>query len=343
MKPAPWPLPTSPRQFLFELTDLQGVAALASRPLGGSQVKVSGFAEEVQKKLNELDNRRKEGKLSVDEALNLSGCSLLLGDFNKAIDVLTPVLQANPKHFMVLANLANAYQGLGEYSRAIGYQQQALANWPAKWPGWNPEKRWWYRRAEKYYLTLLELRNREKLLSKPTDTLDGLFPNLPFADLKVKYRVGDIDLRVRDRLPPDVLEIVGQLVLWMPQDNRLLWMYAELLNARGEIRPAYDLMVNLRSTRNFNAPALTRNRRELQQAVESIPKDNSSTAGERTGWTADTKAQPAEGSGQNTWMPDWRQLGVGFGSGLLVGMLLLLQIGQLRKRFSGSHLPRSSG
>lgn len=344
-EPAPWPLPARPAEFRQKHGEYLSVSS--SEP----SVRERDFPKRVREQIARLEKGHSEGKLSVDDAINLSGYYLLQsnrGAYDKAISVLTPVLQKQPKNFMVLANLANAYQGIGEFRRAADLQAQVLANWPTNHPAWTWEQLWWYRRAEKYYLTLLESRNREQLLNQPQNGLDHLFPGMPFADDPTKYLIGESTFKVRDRLPPDVLTIVEQLLLWMPQDRRLLWMFAEVLNARGDVRLAWPIFTEI--VKGGNPNRLFRDHwRAYRRVVDTDPRfkepkqELSGGLPTRPGSATVPGSAPEPETAQNTWMPDWRQLGVGFGSGLLVGMLLLLQIGQLRRRSSAARLPRSSG
>ena len=40
-----------------------------------------------------------------------------------------------------------------------------------------------------------------------------------------------------DRLPPDAPWVVRNLVWTFPYDDRLYWLFGELLNSRAEVRP----------------------------------------------------------------------------------------------------------
>lgn len=364
----PWPLPANVAKYRLNLREVLNVAA-------------------AQTAVKKLEASRRRGGLCIADRINLGGYYLILRDYNQAIDVLTPALAQEPRNFMVLANLANAYQGLGEFRRAAEFQTQVLSNWPRQFVGWSAEQLWWYRRVEKYHLNLLELRNRQKLLKKPSNTLDNLFPVATLEDPRAPYTIGGMDLKVRDKLPPDVLAIVEQLLLWLPHDERLYWMFGELLNAQAEVSLAADVLQYAENTLRLGNRTLHRHRQLLDDAVRFnaafkplwrrallfglTPRATFafpiSAAVERQialtgeGWDEQSSFSPdptkerqketpsgpvqdtPTGRGTDTWVSEWRQLGVGFGSGLLVGMLLLLQIGQLRRRFSGSHLPRSSG
>jgi tetratricopeptide (TPR) repeat protein len=337
--PPTWPLtgppPSNPGRFLQVLGELQSLASTEA------SVKEMAFPREIQGKVEELERRRRDSSLSVEDSITLGGYYLLQGKHDKAVEVLRPAHEKEPKNFMVLANLANAFRGIGEgtrdsaaLNRAIGLQSQVLKNWPSRLAGWTSEELWWHRRAEKYYLQLLELRNRAQLTGKPP-TLDNLFPAAPYADPLAKYVVGEIDIKARDRLPPDALPLVEQLLLWMPNDQALLWQFGELLNARGEVKLAWDRFRTGTTAWSGNA-LFNQHRREFVRLVETDPRfkeqaETTSTLPQDLGGL--NKPGPTT---EQRWLPDWRQLAVGFGTGLIVGMLLLLQFRQLSRRFSRS-------
>ena len=129
-----------------------------------------------------------------------------------------------------------------------------------------------------------------------------------------------------------------QLLLWLPHDERLLWQFGELLNAQGEVKLAWDRF-KLLTPSGRGTPLFWEHRRKLLETIEADPRYSQPETA-----TADlpkVSASPTEAPGPRPWLPDWRQLGVGFGSGLLVGMLLLLQLRQFRRRVSGSPAPSS--
>jgi len=320
-KAAPWPLPTYSDQFLRLLNTVRDRAAALENA-------------------ERLENQRKKGALSINESIALGGYYILARDkTDRALAVLTEALPREPKNFMLLANLANAYQLMREYPRAADYQRQVLRNWPARLEGWNAEQLWWYHRVETYTLNLLRLRERERLLNKPDNTIDELFPVASFNDPAAAYRAGEIALATRNRLAPDVLPLVEQMLLWMPYDNRLYWFYGELLNARGDVRAvraAYHIFDTLINTERFDSQVLMKHRRILRAAIESDPRFKKQEEKAEVAESFPVSATTGD-TGQKGWMPDWRQLGVGFGSGLLVGVLLLLQIRQLRRRVPGSY------
>lgn len=339
-EPDPWPLPSNPAQFRQIHGELLSVSSV------DANVRKRDFPTHVREQIAKLERQLRAGKLSVEDSINLSGYYLLQAQreaLDKAINLLTPVLQREPKNFMVLANLANAYQGIGESGRAAEFQRQVLSNWPSTHAGWKWEQLWWYRRSEKYYLTLLELRTREKLLNQSATSLDNLFPGVPFADENAKYLIGETTYKARDKLPPDVLALVEQMLLWMPQDKRLLWMFAELLNARGDVALTWGIFKEL-TEGGYNNGLFRKHRNAFRDVADTDPRFKKPKVEVGGGRAIFPGGSTAGDTGQQPWLPDWRQLGVGFGSGLLVGMLLLLQFRQFRRRrLAGAHASSSPG
>src|SRR5262249_35449698 len=152
-----------------------------------------------------------------------------------------------------LANLATAYEQTGIPERALDYRRQALAAWPRDiWPGWSSVQLRWYYKVEKYQLNLLGMRSRPAARpSRSGETLDELFPRVSFARADGEYDVGRIAPEQWAEIPADALLIVDQLLLWMPNDNRLYWLQGELLNARGDVRAAATIFEDLVQNRKY--------------------------------------------------------------------------------------------
>ncbi len=190
------------------------------------------------------------GDRTTFDSVDLGACYIRLNRPNDAIRVL---LQADQSNFLVLANLAAAYQSLNELDRALAFEEQALAAWPSIQPGWNGTELRWYRRAEGFYLKLLESRQRESQANpanKPPATMDVLFgkPRSAAGD----YEAQEQPWKLWGDLPPDAYAIVSQLLVWSPNDDRLYWQLGELLNTMGLVPQAVDVFDELSFTRNFS-------------------------------------------------------------------------------------------
>jgi hypothetical protein len=218
------------------------------------------------RRVTELEARERAGRLSLEDRINLGACYIRLRDYRKAIRLLEPEA-ARQKHFMLLANLATAYELEGILERAVSYRQQALAAWPRMWPGWTMWQVNFYRKAEKYHLTLAQLRLKEAQRGpgREGETFDALFPGVRFVGPSGEYEPGGIAAEQWGELPADALQIVLQLVMWLPLDNRLYWLLGELLNARGDVVSAADILSELVvGRRYFSSPELRRHHLILQ-------------------------------------------------------------------------------
>ena len=109
-----------------------------------------------------------------------------------------------------------------------------------------------YAKCEKYQRKLLRLRFRELkkeplTFEKALAHLDPLFePDSPPPSYKPlrfigdsgKFEPGKIAEAEKAKLPPDAVEVVEQLLVWMPDDLRLFWLLGDLFNAKGDVDAA---------------------------------------------------------------------------------------------------------
>src|SRR5262249_20716272 len=147
-----------------------------------------------------------------------------------------------------------------------------------------------------------------------------------------KYVAGDIDVRMQDKLPPDATVLVEQFHLWLPHDNRLTWLLAELFNAQGNVEEAATMLVNVRW--QGVGGELHEHRTVLRDAAEKLAatkKPDEFEPQPATNTTPSSKDAPAD-SGPVSWVPDWPPLAVGLVAGFVSGMLVLLQLQQLFRR-----------
>ena len=84
----------------------------------------------------------------------------------------------------------------GQLAEALAhYQQQALKEWPSIWPGWSTAQLSLSRRADLYFLKLIESRRKESragtsrggAFSRTATPLDPLFPDVRFVGPSGKY------------------------------------------------------------------------------------------------------------------------------------------------------------
>jgi tetratricopeptide (TPR) repeat protein len=314
-----------------------------------------------------LEAQEKAGELSTLDRVNLGGCYVRMGRYQDAIRVLEA---GDRKHFLVLANLASAYHAIDQLDRAVSYQRQALDAWPPVWAGWTFWQMQGYRRVERYYLTLLQLRHREQVHAggrpAPITAVDELFPKVRFVGPDGRYGPGALAQEMIDELPPDATDVVLQLVFWLPYDDRVYWLLGELLNASGHVEAAYDVLDELVYARRVSVPALAQHRQALRKAQEAIKELRkpatrnlllaaaaprtalvppvAGSLGQATAAWVPVLLPPAAGPADApnapvgsappppNWLPDWRALGVGFGAGMVVAVVAALQWREWRRK-----------
>jgi tetratricopeptide (TPR) repeat protein len=303
----------------------------------------------------DLAERGVPASLDDVDRVSLSGYLLRLNTSNArknerlyllAAEILQPVVRRDPKNFLAQANLAAAWMKLGQYQRAESTHSVALEQWPRRWQDltkeqqqllsaklhWNEAQFQRYREVEKYQHKLLLLRLREAQRKSPAR---GLYPLFDTADAQVqfvgpggKYEPGKLAAEERRKLPKDALAVVEQLVLWEPDDPRLLWLAAELYNAEGNGDAARDLIRYVIEVDQFVTPELKEHRDVLVRQAPAKQR------------RALDFTEPAPADGQQIDSPSpwptnpWQLLGVGFGAGAVVALLGVWQVREIRRRVS---------
>jgi tetratricopeptide (TPR) repeat protein len=220
---------------------------------------------------DELQRKARAGRLSAEDTVNLSECLIRLRQPDKAIELLFPASRQERSNFMLLANLGTAYQLTGELRRAEDYLEHARDSVLKEWPGLSAERLAWFARAERFHHQLVRLRNREALRAgggrlPPPETVDDLF-GVTFVGDDGTYVAGRIAAAELEKLPPDAVAVVQQLLIWLPDDHRLYWLLGELYNARGDLAAAANVFQDLQWSRRFDAPALREHRQVVLEAL----------------------------------------------------------------------------
>jgi tetratricopeptide (TPR) repeat protein len=364
-----WPLPLTFRQARLILNELRSTDDRVQNPDQPGPPRGS-LREDYLKQFAVLQARQKSNALlGTLDRIDLSGCFIRLGHADKAIAVLEPYLNEmapdDPARFLVFANLAMAYMNI-ELNRAIDYQDQALKAWPSIWAGWQPNQLAWYRRCERYFLRLLQSRKRENDANPGRwEKVDPLFPEIKFVGPGGQYEPGAIDPRMADKMPVEATDIVLQLLFWMPQDERLLWLFAEILNAQRDIISAAAIMNELVDTRRLGIPELRNHRKVLAQAAETLKaiaptREEGNHLTSSLLWAFQPRSgllpavvgfagnealgglplfvqnmqPPADIRPQSNLLLFWRQMIVAFVAGSLVTILVRLQMAQWRRGFA---------
>lgn len=295
-----WPLPLEPMDLVLQI-ELRG----------------SGRVQEMKEQAGALE--AKKGELTVEEGAHLGGLYILQGQFHKATAWLIGLRNKEPKNYLVNANLAAAYFFQDDFTAAINHQTELLQPdvWPREVPDWPAERLRFQRRAEALFLELMEHRKDKK----KKDELDALFPGANFKD---RFIPGQRSVKNSAYLPPDALMLMQQLVLWAPHDDLLKWLLAEIYNSEGEILEAQRILKELEN-KGFSTRLLRNHRQELDEVAKNakpkvVVKEQSPPSAQQP-VEEPKKEQPTE----NSWLPDWKTLLIGFGAGVIVGAILLLQ------------------
>jgi tetratricopeptide (TPR) repeat protein len=360
-----WPLPPN---FKLVLSELRNSADLPKN-VDAPPRDPGPFRASYLKQFDQLDTRRKsKSMLGTLDYVDLSGCMIRLGRIAKkgeAIELLEEYQKEmpadDPARFLIYANLAMAYHLSGEPRRAIDYEEMALDAWPSIWAGWHPLQLATYRRCERYFLSLLRSRNREDAAGTRGrfESVDPLFPRVKFVGAGGQYEAGGIAPRFDDELPLEATEVVLQLIFWLPNDDRLWWLWAEVLNARRNIPLAAEIMIDLVDNRRLgNVQDLFRHRQVLTDAYQTLQAINKTPSfASKLLWTVRPRGgllAPGVGNeasealalfpiwyeGQQSpqtsavrVLPDWRTIVVSFVAGCLVTVLVRLQMSQWRRHF----------
>lgn len=371
LEPLPWPLPA---ENFHAFRDLLGQLQTIRIPAEERPVEPGSLRARYLGMIPTLEAKRRAGDLSLDERVALSAAYLRQGKAEEAASLLEEVPRAQ-RNYLVLANLASAHHQAGRLERAVAYQQEVLKAWPAAETRYTAQQLAWLARAEKHYLKLLRQRYQESLRapSKPWETVDALFPGVQFVGPSGEYEAGQMAVEYRTELPPDAVQLVVQLLLWLPYDDRLYWLLGELLNAQAEILPAEKVLHELVNARgNSRVRQLREHRKvlvEARQLAEELSKPANvamlawmaaphgglqgpgiGSAAYEGAWAALVSGLPKQlseldgGSSvppapapsvRPDWLPDWRHLAVGFIAGAIVMLLVQLQWRESRRRRQG--------
>jgi hypothetical protein len=280
---------------------------------------------------DKLQASAKRGALKTPDALDLSVLLMRLRQDDQAVQLLTPYALRERNNFMIIANLASAYQASGRFDRAAEYLQQELDTWPREWPGLSKAQLDWYHELEKYQLRLVKKRYRESLQRSTSakETTDDLFES-PSGSVQYKgddgtYQAGKIAEAERQKLPANALAIVQQFVLWFPDDTRLYWQLGELYNAQGDVAAAATIFHECIWTRRHGATLL----QEHRKIVEAAAPKQSAPVLEDEPANSQTTAPPEP----TAWLPERRQIVLVAGvAGTIACVLIFLQIREIRQR-----------
>lgn len=326
------------------------------RSIGLDTVDVSKPVRNRYRLLEALGGAKPPATLTLAQKLDYSAVLIRRKKFQQAIDFLTPLVRQHPEIFLFDSHLAMAYWGSGQKGfdrRAVDILTQVLSKrgWPENFADLSEEQRefflktmFWsegqyefYRKAETYLLKLMRQRLAEG--TDPPKTVDALFDDGKKPASPIRY-VGDdgtftpgkIAAAEKKKLPPDALEIVEQLALWLPEDMRLYWQLGEVANAQGapeNVAAAGEIFVELTDLFDYRPGDLRQRRLVLGNHVQSMAPEpaNFDDIDKRV-----TEIEQKKGA-----LPmDRRTLVITFATGLAVGIFAVWQFQEIRRRRRGA-------
>lgn len=293
--------------------------------------------------------RGRDGELTAEQRINLGAYLIRLGKYQEAVDVLQPAEKLAPPDmkFMVLSNLASAYQLEGQLERAQDYLERALKQWPKQAPGgFEGSQLERYKKAEEYQLKLIRLRAREARgrvgpAAMPAG-VDDLF-GIKFVGESGSYEAGKLSAEQQAKLPDDARRIVEQLLVWMPADQRLYWLWGELLNSQGKVAEADSVFYDLVFNQRWNADELREHRRVLQ---DWLRENAAKRAGGSDPFEQVNGRRPPVPETRNPMVERLTWAAIGAAAGVVVTLLIVMQVREIRRRMGARNhgtAVRSSG
>jgi len=221
---------------------------------------------QVLERVAALEAKLADGQISMQDRINLSAFYVRLNEPEKAVSLLESVPHRQ-RDWMLLSNLATAYQLTPNLDRAESYLMEALEKWPTASLEANPWQLNWLKVVEQHQLRLIRGRLREQRLGGgPATTVDAIFPGLRLVGPSGEYEAGLLANDQWAKLPANYMEILKLLVLWLPHDTRLRWLLAEVENAKGNFGIALNIMNDLSETRGFRTPEFAAHQLILRHA-----------------------------------------------------------------------------
>ncbi len=307
--------------------------------------------------------------LSSDQRMNLGAYLIRLNRPNKAVALLKEFerlesLKARDLNegfnFLIRANLVTAYHLAGQIDRALITQLGLLrkTTWPEKWEdlsdtqkhyfeqiGWDKDTFRWYRRVENYYQKLLKSRYKEAQQARTNprfipEHVDPLFGTkgepVLFQGENGKYQAGKIAAKEEKLLPKDALAIVQQLLIWLPNDQRLYWQLGELYNAKGDIAAADLIFRQLVEVDQLRYKDLVRHRSVLISTPPPKKKSIFELGGQKIQTTKpdqqDKKATAQKSDDSYPSIVSWQFFGIGFAAGAIVALFSYFQMREFHRR-----------
>jgi tetratricopeptide (TPR) repeat protein len=213
------------------------------------------------------------GSLSPTARAELGMIQWRLRDAEAALATLKQATNQDPRNFWALTHLGSVHQALGQLREGLPNLEAARDVFPDPWPGGPKAARDWFQEIERYQFKLLRIRLQEMAgrpqggRPVPATSVDPLF-GTRFLGPAGEYVAGKLS-DPRAELPDNAVAIVQQLLLWFPEDTRLLWQLGELYNASGNLEAASRVLDLCVWSRRYDSPALRDHRRAVQEAFDA--------------------------------------------------------------------------
>ena len=305
---------------------------------------------------------------TLEQKLNYSAVLIRRGRAFEAARFLGKVQIENPESFLVLSQYATAYFLSGDRDserESARVLKKSLEKWPKSWNdlkedekkfltsfGWHEFDFDRYRRYEVLFERLMVNRLKEKRLQEKkqpvVETVDPIFLDakgepIRFLNEKGEYEAGRIAAPDKEQMPRDSVEAVEQLLIWMPNDERLLWLLAETFNASAmehqtkkgrsmavlNANKIFQRLLNFETPTKYGLKEITKRQAVLQDYMDANPVDAIQLPVEEPNDVKMSRLQ---------W---WRTLAVAFALGLAIGMFALWQTQEMRRRRQARAAPGS--
>jgi hypothetical protein len=162
-----------------------------------------------------------------------------------------------------------------------------------------------------------------------------------------KYEAGHIPIAEKDKLPGDAIEIVEQLLVWMPNDLQLYWLLGEVFNASAmskkkqedkyqDIKAAYLILKELAGSKAMSGVRQKDIPKDLVEHYEVLKHyiDNTDPPNAIPPELDRIVKDVGKDDEENKQTPEqwWRAVIVAFLTGLAIGLFTLWQFQEMRRR-----------
>jgi tetratricopeptide (TPR) repeat protein len=244
-----------PSQWRGLVQDLRALRSISVKPTAA--LPASPLRKEYEEAAASLKAATSRRELTADEKADLGAILIRLGEVEEALAVLREAHRQHPQHYAIAANLGTAWQLYGDLERAADCLRLAVQLAPGRW-----------QKAEEYHLKLVQHRLRR---GRDDQGLDDLF-GVRFVGESGSFEPGKLAAAERKKLTADAVAVAQQLALWLPGDARLHWQLAELANAHGDVKAAYEFYEICVGQFGLIDPALRERRIAVKEAVDRLAK-----------------------------------------------------------------------